>query len=134
MCGQGAEFEVEFMTGDGRTVGVLTLGASEIRKLDGSEILHARRVSAQEDGQGPPARTPFPWVAGGRVARHPVGTSFRGRGAKPTVPGGLIMKDVDSESMRAAAGRTPRLALENRAAFPCVHCLERLADSRSPPA
>jgi len=30
----------------GRTVGVLTLGASEIRKLDGSEILHARRVSA----------------------------------------------------------------------------------------
>jgi putative addiction module component (TIGR02574 family) len=30
----------------GRTVGVFTLGASEIRKLDGSEILHARRVSA----------------------------------------------------------------------------------------
>lgn len=44
--GDGAEFEVEFMTGDGRTVGVFTLGASEIRKLDGSEILHARRVSA----------------------------------------------------------------------------------------
>jgi len=25
---------------------VFTLGASDIRKLDGSEILHARRVSA----------------------------------------------------------------------------------------
>jgi hypothetical protein len=44
--GDGAEFEVEFMTDDGRTVGVLTLEASEIRKLDGGEILHARRVSA----------------------------------------------------------------------------------------
>lgn len=44
--GDGAEFEVEFMTGDGRTVGVFTLGASDIRKLDGSEILHSRRVSA----------------------------------------------------------------------------------------
>jgi hypothetical protein len=44
--GDGAEFEVEFMTGDGRTVGVLTLEAADIRKLDGSEILHARRVSA----------------------------------------------------------------------------------------
>jgi len=44
--GDGAEFEVEVMTGDGRTVGVFTLGASDIRKLDGSEILHARRVSA----------------------------------------------------------------------------------------
>jgi hypothetical protein len=41
-----AEVEVEFMTGDGRTVGVLTLEATDIRKLDGSEILHARRVSA----------------------------------------------------------------------------------------
>ena len=44
--GDGAEVEVEFMTGDGRTVGVLTLEATDIRKLDGSEILHARRVSA----------------------------------------------------------------------------------------
>lgn len=44
--GNGAKFEVEFMTGDGQTVGVFTLEASDIRKLEGSEILHARRVSA----------------------------------------------------------------------------------------
>jgi hypothetical protein len=26
--------------------------------------------------QGPPAHTPFPWVAGGTVARNPVGISL----------------------------------------------------------
>jgi hypothetical protein len=43
--GDGVEVEVEFMTGDGLAVGVLTLGASGIRKFDGSELLHVRRVS-----------------------------------------------------------------------------------------
>lgn len=44
--GEGAEFEVEFATGNGRTVGVITLEPGDIRKLDAGEILHARRVSA----------------------------------------------------------------------------------------
>ena len=42
--GEGAEFEVEFVTGNGRTVGVITLEPADIRKLDGAEILHVRRV------------------------------------------------------------------------------------------
>jgi hypothetical protein len=38
--------EVEFVTGDGRTVGVVTLEPAALRKLDAGEILHTRRVSA----------------------------------------------------------------------------------------
>jgi hypothetical protein len=34
------------VTGDGRTVGVVTLEPAALRKLDAGEILHARRVSA----------------------------------------------------------------------------------------
>ena len=44
--GEGAELEVEFVTGDGRTVEVATLEPTDLRKLDAGEILHARRVSA----------------------------------------------------------------------------------------
>ena len=36
-------FEVEFMTGDGRTVPVLTLANTDIRPMGKDRILHARR-------------------------------------------------------------------------------------------
>ena len=39
-------YEVEFITGDGNTVGVMTLKPEDIRRLDASEILLARRISA----------------------------------------------------------------------------------------
>lgn len=39
-------YEVEFVAGDGKTVGVVTLKPEDIRRLDASEILHARRISA----------------------------------------------------------------------------------------
>ena len=39
-------YEVEFIAGDGKTVGVVTLKPEDIRRLDASEILHARRISA----------------------------------------------------------------------------------------
>ena len=35
-------FEVEFVTGEGRTVAVVTLGLEDIRPIHGEEILHAR--------------------------------------------------------------------------------------------
>ncbi len=38
-------FEVEFVTGDGRTVAVLTLTSADIRPLNQAEILHTREVS-----------------------------------------------------------------------------------------
>jgi hypothetical protein len=39
-------YEVEFIASDGNTVGVMTLKTEDIRRLDASEILHARRISA----------------------------------------------------------------------------------------
>jgi hypothetical protein len=39
-------YEVEFIAGDGQAVGVVTLKPEEIRRLDPSDILHARRISA----------------------------------------------------------------------------------------
>ena len=39
-------YEVEFIAGDGNTVGVVTLKPEAIRRLDASETLHARRISA----------------------------------------------------------------------------------------
>jgi hypothetical protein len=39
-------YEVEFIAGDGNTVGVVTLKPEDIRRLDASEIRHARRISA----------------------------------------------------------------------------------------
>lgn len=42
----GEAYEVEFMTGDGNTVAVLTLESTEIRRLRDEEILHARRIGA----------------------------------------------------------------------------------------
>lgn len=40
-------FEIEFVTAEGETVAVLTLGEDEIRPMHSNEILHARtRISA----------------------------------------------------------------------------------------
>jgi len=40
----GGAYEVEFITGDGMTVAVLTLEESDIRPLADGEIRHARRL------------------------------------------------------------------------------------------
>ena len=39
-------YEVEFVTGEGETVAVLTLGRDEVRPMEGREILHARELAA----------------------------------------------------------------------------------------
>lgn len=39
-------YEVEFVTGTGETVAVLTLDRDEIRPMDRREILHARELAA----------------------------------------------------------------------------------------
>ena len=41
----GRAFEVEFVAGDGRTVGVLTLEPGDIRAVSEAEILHVRAIS-----------------------------------------------------------------------------------------
>ena len=41
----GEGFEVEFVTGEGRTLAVLTLGVSDVRELGEGEILHARAIN-----------------------------------------------------------------------------------------
>lgn len=41
----GAAFKVEFVTAEGRTVAVLTLGGQEIRTLGERDILHARELA-----------------------------------------------------------------------------------------
>ncbi len=38
----GALFEVEFVTADGHTVTLLQLGPTDLRPMEGKEILHAR--------------------------------------------------------------------------------------------
>lgn len=40
--GKGKGYEVEFMTSDGETIGVLSLAANQVRPLSGHEVLHAR--------------------------------------------------------------------------------------------
>jgi hypothetical protein len=42
----GNGFEIEFVSAAGGTVAVLTLKPSDIRPLEGSEILHARRLAS----------------------------------------------------------------------------------------
>jgi ATP-dependent exoDNAse (exonuclease V) alpha subunit len=39
-----ASYEVEFVTGDGRTLAVLTLRPEEIRPIHNQEILHVREL------------------------------------------------------------------------------------------
>lgn len=43
---EAGSYEVEFVTGEGRTVAVLTLSRAEIRPMDRGEILHARTLAA----------------------------------------------------------------------------------------
>ncbi len=44
-CYEGGEaFEVEFVTGRGSTIGVLTLEEADIRPIGGQEVLHAREL------------------------------------------------------------------------------------------
>jgi putative heme iron utilization protein len=44
--GEEETYEVEFVTGEGETVAVLTLGRDEVRPMEGREILHARELAA----------------------------------------------------------------------------------------
>jgi ATP-dependent exoDNAse (exonuclease V) alpha subunit len=41
--GGGQAYEVEFVDGDGSTIALLTLEASEVRSIEAGELLHARR-------------------------------------------------------------------------------------------
>jgi len=43
--GDGEAFEVEFVTGEGLTVAVLTLTAQEVRPIQAQEVLHARDLA-----------------------------------------------------------------------------------------
>jgi hypothetical protein len=42
----GQAYEVEFVTGEGRTIAVLTLAADEIRAISPGEILHVRDLAS----------------------------------------------------------------------------------------
>lgn len=44
--GNGQGFEVEFMTLEGATLTVASLGAADVRTVDHNEIAHARAVAA----------------------------------------------------------------------------------------
>ena len=41
----GAAYEVEFVTAEGKTVALLTMAPAGIRVMSGTEILHAREVT-----------------------------------------------------------------------------------------
>ena len=43
---QGQGYEVEFVSGEGRTIAVLTLPSKAVRPFRGKEILHARPLLA----------------------------------------------------------------------------------------
>jgi hypothetical protein len=45
----GITYEVEFVTADGTTVGLLTLGGDEIRPVGGDEILHVRELAGRAE-------------------------------------------------------------------------------------
>jgi hypothetical protein len=40
----GKTFEVEFVTGDGKTVAVVTLSEADVLPMNGEEILHVRAL------------------------------------------------------------------------------------------
>ena len=42
---QGEGYEVEFMTLDGETIAVVTLGSAQVRPIGHDEIAHARELS-----------------------------------------------------------------------------------------
>ncbi len=41
----GAAFEVEFVTAEGRTIALLTLDRADIRPIGGREVLHVRELA-----------------------------------------------------------------------------------------
>ena len=41
----GLAFEVEFVTGEGETIAVLTLTSDDVRPIDRTEILHVRELA-----------------------------------------------------------------------------------------
>ena len=41
----GATFEVEFVTAEGRTIALLTLDRTDIRPIGGREVLHVRELA-----------------------------------------------------------------------------------------
>ena len=43
---EGKAFEVEFITGQGNTVAVVTLDKKDVRLMQGKEILHVRKLQA----------------------------------------------------------------------------------------
>ena len=43
----GNAFEVEFVTAEGRTIAVITLGLADIRLMSDKEILHVREIAQQ---------------------------------------------------------------------------------------
>jgi hypothetical protein len=46
MVHPGGGYEVEFVSASGRALAVLTLGASDLRPMSGTEILHVRDLEA----------------------------------------------------------------------------------------
>lgn len=42
--GDGAGYEVEFVSGEGKTIAVLTLSEADLRPITGEEILHVREL------------------------------------------------------------------------------------------
>jgi len=42
----GTTFEIEFVTGEGRTIAVVTLNAHDVRTMHANEILHVRAIQA----------------------------------------------------------------------------------------
>jgi hypothetical protein len=42
----GEAFEVEFITGEGETVAVVTLNSEDVRLMHAGEILHVRKLQA----------------------------------------------------------------------------------------
>ena len=43
--GKDAGYEVELMTSDGETIGVVSLESNKVRPLSGHEVLHARELA-----------------------------------------------------------------------------------------
>ena len=44
-CHSESAFEVEFITGEGGTVAVVTLRSEDLRRIDAREILHVRSLA-----------------------------------------------------------------------------------------
>ncbi|MBI4596535.1 MAG: DUF4926 domain-containing protein [Candidatus Tectomicrobia bacterium] len=42
----GVAFEVEFVTGKGQTIAVITLESNDVRSMNPNEIFHAREINA----------------------------------------------------------------------------------------